>query len=55
MTATLTIDRDPSLARDARRYTVDCRHGTTHADVIPGDYVLTDADALALLVVRHTV
>jgi len=36
MTATLTIGRAEGVAPDARRYVVDCPHGTTEALVLPG-------------------
>ena len=58
---TFTRRPAPELGPDVIRYVVDCRHGTTIGDVIPGGrYVPTDAEVLAvcwrprcLHIVRH--
>jgi hypothetical protein len=51
---TFTKRPAPELGPDVIRYVVDCRHGTTIGDVIPGGrYVPTDAEVLAVLADRH--
>lgn len=53
MTATLTIDRRSTLAPDARRYVVDCPHGTTESVVLPGREPVPAAAIVRALLASH--
>lgn len=54
MTApTFTRRLAPELGPDVTEYRLECAHGVTFGHVIPGDYTLTGADVLALLVEKH--
>ena len=50
---TFTKRPAPERGPGVVRYVVDCAHGTTIGDAIPGGYAPTDADVLAVLAEKH--
>lgn len=51
--AGLTVCDVPTLAEGARRYRLDCSHGTTWALVLPARSSLVDDVAMVMLSARH--
>jgi hypothetical protein len=51
--ATLSIARAPGVDPDARRYVVDCPHGTTEGVVLPGRKVVPAASIVRALLASH--
>lgn len=49
----LTVRDVPKLSPAARRYRVDCAHGSTWAIVLPGRSSAADSVALVMLSARH--
>lgn len=53
MAAALTVRPAPEAGPDARRFVVDCRHGTTEAYLVPGAVALAEAQVIRYLLQRH--
>jgi hypothetical protein len=51
--ASLVVGDVPAVASGARRYRLDCAHGSTSVLLLPGRSPIGDVVAVEMLVLRH--
>ncbi len=52
--ASLVVGDVPAFASGARRYRLDCAHGSTSVVLLPGRSPIGDVVAVEMLVLRHS-